>query len=260
MTNLSVTFMTCFFFLLFSIFDDLFGSLNNYNKEHFYNTKYTAVIVEPRQHKALSYVLKNFLSNLSIDWNIIIMHGNKNKEFVDNIIKNDLYMFKYRVTTINLNVDNLTINEYNNLLKSKNFYNNIPTETFLIFQTDSIICEENKYLINKFLKYDYVGAPLGNVNGEVGNGGLSLRKKSKMLEIIDNCPPTGKNEDVYFSFHSCVDVYRPTTEEAKKFSIENMYSDKSFGIHKSWVYLSKDDTNKIKKNCKSLEKLIELNK
>ena len=34
----------------------------------------------------------------------------------------------------NLNVDNLTRNEYSRLLMTKSFYDNIPTETFLIFQ------------------------------------------------------------------------------------------------------------------------------
>lgn len=37
---------------------------------------YTAVIVEPRKHhKALKYVLTNFLENLNSSWNIIVYHG-----------------------------------------------------------------------------------------------------------------------------------------------------------------------------------------
>ena len=43
--------------------------------------------------------------------------------------------------------------------------------------------KENKDIINDFIGFDYVGAPLKC--GLVGNGGLSLRRKSKMLEIID---------------------------------------------------------------------------
>jgi hypothetical protein len=41
--------------------------------------KYTALIIEPRKHKALEFVLKNFLENLSNEWSIIIFHGNLNK-------------------------------------------------------------------------------------------------------------------------------------------------------------------------------------
>ena len=52
------------------------------------SNKYTAVIVEPRKHAALSFVLENFLKNLSNEWNIIIFHGNLNIDFVNNIISN----------------------------------------------------------------------------------------------------------------------------------------------------------------------------
>ena len=63
------------------------------NVEYFEdNTTYTAVIIEPRKHKALQFVLKNFLENLDINWNIIIFHGNLNKEYIENIIDTDLYI------------------------------------------------------------------------------------------------------------------------------------------------------------------------
>ena len=37
-----------------------------------------AVIIEPRQHKALYHVVNNVLSVLPLDWNIRIYHGTKN--------------------------------------------------------------------------------------------------------------------------------------------------------------------------------------
>ena len=41
--------------------------------------KYTAIIVEPREHPALEYVLQNFNDNLSNEWQFILFYGNKNK-------------------------------------------------------------------------------------------------------------------------------------------------------------------------------------
>jgi hypothetical protein len=54
----------------------------------------------------------------------------------------------------------------------------------LIFQLDTLLSEQYKNNIYNFLDYDYVGAPWA-FNHKVGNGGLSLRKKSKMLEILN---------------------------------------------------------------------------
>ena len=46
------------------------------------NNSYTAIIIEPRKHKALSFVLNNVLNNLNDSWNIIVFHGNLNKEYI----------------------------------------------------------------------------------------------------------------------------------------------------------------------------------
>ena len=48
---------------------------------------FTAVIVEPRLHKALELVLLNFNKNLDEQWSFLIFHGNNNKEFISNIIE-----------------------------------------------------------------------------------------------------------------------------------------------------------------------------
>jgi len=184
------------------------------------------------------------------------MYGNKNKDFVANIIDNDLWEYKKRITSKNLNIDNLRIDEYNDLLTSKEFYENIPTEVFLIFQTDSIICNKDPKLLNDFIKYDYVGAPWKD---GVGNGGFSLRRKSKILEIIENCQNKNENEDLFFA-KSCVSSYKPSIEEAKKFSIETLYNNKSFAAHKPWVHLNKTELENTMNQCLPLRKLWELNK
>ena len=232
----------------------IFIKFNNKKEKFENNYKYTAVIVEPREHKALDFVLQNFNDNLSVEWQFIVFHGNKNKEYTEKICKR--IFIPERIKLENLNVDNLTITEYNKLLYSEEFYNKIPTETFLIFQTDTIICSKHKELINKFLDYDYVGAPW--INKNVGNGGLSLRKKSKMLEILNNCNhDDNTNEDIFFS-ESCdkVTINKPTYDDAKLFSIETVNSDKSFGIHKAYNYL---DINTINGWCPEINILNELN-
>jgi len=242
----------------------------NYYKKHegFTNYKYTAVIIEPREHPALEFVLQNFNDNLSDEWGFIIFHGNKNNEYTKKIC--DKIFIPSRIKIINLNIDNLTSSQYSSLFYKNILYDNIPTETFLIFQTDSIICKKHKDLINKFLEYDYVGAPL--LDETVLNGGLSLRKKSKMLELLENCKNNlfideenrFEHEDRVFANYTdrCkpyVKLNKPSFEDAKEFSIEPVYNDKSFGIHKSYYYLDKKKQSKIEEWCPEAIKLREFN-
>jgi len=208
---------------------------------------YSAIIIEFRKHNALQYVLNNFLKNLSNEWNIIIFHGNKNKIFVHDIVNNALSYYQSRITIIHLPYDNMSPREYDKLLINKDtsiIYDNIPTEMFLIFQTDSVIIEKNKDFINEFLNYDYVGAPWTynsyDVAYDVGNGGLSLRRKSKMIEIIEKEDDSRRHlpEDLFFAQSTKTHLNKPNVYEASRFSIENwLGGGVSFGCHKPWFCL-----------------------
>ena len=173
-----------------------------YRKEPFQNNeRYTALIIEPRKHRAFEFVMNNFLTNLDERWNFMVFHGTENELYVNEILTTKFQDQSERITTINLGVPNMTIDEYSALMMSKDFLDKIPTEVFLVFQTDSMICPNFKDNLEKFIPYDYVGAPWTwkhppwrapqeNPTAEdaVGNGGLSLRRKTKMLEILEKCP------------------------------------------------------------------------
>jgi hypothetical protein len=202
---------------------------------------YTAIIVEPRKHKALEYVLNNFTTNLDNKlWKFIIYCSLDNKSFVEDI-KNKLNIEIYIIPICN---SNLTIKDYNYLLTNKKFYEVIPTDIVLIFQTDTLIL--NKDIIYDFLEYDYVGAPWRNER-TVGNGGLSLRNKNKMIEIIEKRGTCNENEDFYFSFPQKynIDIKKPSFEKGMRFSVEQCYHEKSFGIHKVWINLKKEDYDNL---------------
>jgi hypothetical protein len=229
---------------------------------------FTAIIVEPRKHPAFDFVLGNFLDNLDERWSIMVFHGTDNETFVKDIIasKNT-----DRVSIVNTGRSNLTAEEYKAYMISTEFLDKVPTEIFLIFQTDSMICSENKDLLEQFLKYDYVGAPWKELPKEferkgnfVGNGGLSLRRKSKMLEILKKCSvtPSVIPEDVFFSF-ACpgVSIYKPSLENAKEFAIETIYNPKTWGIHAAWKKgnLMNEHVEDIEQQCKGYKLLTELN-
>jgi len=108
--------------LIFILYFCMFHRLDRFENENDTNGMYTAVIVEPRQHKAMELVMKNFTDNLDERWNFIIFHGNQNEEFVRNIINDKLPNQSHRIKLINLNVDNLTSNDYNKLFYDKSLH------------------------------------------------------------------------------------------------------------------------------------------
>ena len=73
--------------------DDIKKQLLDYIPSIFNDTDYTAVIVEPRNHKDLETICKNVIYYLNegssdIKWGLKIYHGNKNKQFVKDFTQN----------------------------------------------------------------------------------------------------------------------------------------------------------------------------
>jgi len=193
-----------------------------------------AVIVEPRQHNDLITILKDYMYFLNIpstnpSWKLQIFHGSNNEKW----LKDKLSRWNH-VTYTNLGVNNLTVPQYSKLLKSSDFWNQIDGEHVLIFQTDSLMLRHG---IEKFMDYDYIGAPW-KVSKEhtlvVGNGGLSLRKKSAMLRVIRDFPDdTSHPEDLYFCKHLLESgANLPPKNIACAFSVETIYHESPLGVHK----------------------------
>lgn len=225
----------------------------------------TAIIIEPRKHNALEYVLQNFYANLDESWSFIIFHGNKNFEYVQEILEKNREIWNLcRFRMIHLHVDDLKKNtEYSSIFYNKDFYHYIPTEIFLVFQTDSLISCKYKHFINYFLQYDYVGAPWDRKN--IGNGGLSLRRKSKMLYLLENYSKYihPDIEDLFFSGHIIPDkniLYKPSAIQARHFSIENILCSESFGIHRVFLHYPEHILIRLENVCPGLLKLRDLYK
>jgi hypothetical protein len=188
-----------------------------------------AVIVEPRAHHNLIPVIKNMMKKVS---NIWVLHGLNNKDMLRTEFKGP--EFKDAIHCIELPVENLSMVQYNCLMTMPEFYEMLPAKHILVFQCDSCIFEKSKVKLEDFYKYDYVGAPF--ITGGVGNGGLSLRRREKMIKITKEYDflPRYKNEDLYF-----YDLLRrgegklPSDDVAAKCFFEHIGSDElPFGAHK----------------------------
>ena len=196
-----------------------------------------AVIIEPRQHPHLSYVIRNVMHFLDDSWGLCIVHGTKNQQFVEEMITDwgDILL-------LNCGVPDLPGDAYAAFKCQVSLWQQLPSEIILTFETDSILRRSG---IEEFLEYDYVGAPwrwswpaIKKTEGIVGNGGLSLRRKSVMLQILaSHRYKPGIPEDVFFSRWLYRDGYHlPPVEKAARFSTETIFEPHSLGLHKAWRY------------------------
>ena len=230
---------------------------------------YTAIIIEPRKHKALEFVLNNILDCLSKEWRVILFHGINNVDYSINIASKLNNLYNDRLNLVQLDVENLNQKTYSKLLATKTIiYDYIDTEYFLIFQTDSIIIKQNSHLMNYFLNqnYDYVGAPWlicgykpTQNRDYIGNGGFSLRKTKTMLNIIEKHEWDENNEwheDLFFT-KRYDDIYaiKPPYDIAKYFCVDEVFSYETMAIHRSWCHSHFESFSKLYPECIILKNL-----
>jgi len=213
-----------------------------------------AIIIEPRNTNLLILVVKNILDKIQ-NIKINIFHGILNKKLLQKNFNKEI--INKNIILTNLNIKNLSVEEYNNYLTIDNFWNNLDGENILVFQIDSFICNYDIDFIKNCNLYGFVGAPVKKWNIPWQNGGLSLRKKSLMIQAIkekkqnENFFP----EDRYFTVVK-KDIVNPAPFKlANQFSVEKFYYEKPFGIHKFWKYLDKSTIIKLINNNKNLSLL-----
>jgi hypothetical protein len=142
-------------------------------------------------------------------------------------------------------LDIKSIKDYNTLLTSIEFWDSLPFDKILIFQHDSGLLRDG---IEEFFEWDYIGAPW-KFQHHGGNGGLSWRSKSAMIECIMQLPwnPRYGNEDVYFSnlLKNMPQFKLAPREVCEKFSCESIYKEGTLGYHAIDKYLTKEECAKI---------------
>ena len=127
----------------------------------------------------------------------------------------------------------------NELLTDPKFWQRVRGEKILLFQIDSVMCSNSPHKITDFLQYDFIGAPwdpswFGPSEHLVGNGGFSLRSRSKILALLALIPYDSRiPEDVWYAqnLHR-VNGSIPSIEIAKTFSVESMYYARPLGVHR----------------------------
>lgn len=190
------------------------------------NTK-CAVIVEGRCVPCFGTIVKLTMHFLGPEWALHVVCTRDNVQYCRNATQT-LPNVSFQL------VDAMKdVRDYNNLLLSLRFWEEMLSgiDTVLIFQTDSFICKRG---IESFLDVDYIGAR--SPCDKVMNGGLSLRRRAKMIELLKlNQPKLFENEDVFFSRL----VQHSSQAKQDSFSLEQREHNGaavSLGVHKLWFY------------------------
>jgi hypothetical protein len=206
-----------------------------------------AAIVENRDID-LEKVMNNHVPFLPKSTNYFLFTSLELKDKYQNILNK----FDINYTIHDVVLDDDTTHGYNLLLTDYGleFWGNfINYDRVLIFQSDSGLLKDG---IEKFLEYDYIGAPYPQFP-YVGNGGLSLRNPKIMHYICANYQ-WGRDcgEDLYFTrtmVNTNIGKLAPI-EIASQFSVESIFKLNTLGYHKPWYYLGEDKWNQIKTQYK----------
>jgi hypothetical protein len=193
-----------------------------------------AVLVETRLLPNLMEIIENHLLFLPEDWDFMVFGGAENDHWFKEHFPGT------RFVGISLIPDPAKL--YNMLLTDKNFWNQIPFDKILLFQHDSRLLRDG---IEEFSEWDFIGAPWKFQN-HGGNGGLSLRSKAAMLDIISSNPPyiypsdDHGNEDVWFCnrMKDHTKWKMAPREVCQKFAVESIYQEGTLGAHAIDKYLT----------------------
>jgi hypothetical protein len=129
-----------------------------------------------------------------------------------------------------------------------------PAEHLLIFQPDSIFCANSPKTVNDFLEWDWIGAPWSKTAQYGGNGGLSLRKISRILDVLGNQSRPhndGALEDLWLTdrLRKLEGAHMPNATISKSFSVESVWDETPLGYHVGWLGVHHeqiwDDENQV---------------
>lgn len=198
------------------------------------NSEKVAVIMDPRYDDLMTGVIRNFMRHLNPHgWNLVVITNNIHQIDIPGVMV--VPISEKRIYYDEAGEPNITIDTYNGILMSREFWEFIPGEHILIFQKDCYMYkmfDESIYLNYAFCGANCVWFTEDNTKQGIAiNGGCSLRKKSEMLDclekiswetIINMFSPKTYNEDIFFTF-ACYLLRKsiPEIDDRCKFAVEH---------------------------------------
>ncbi|KAL9011496.1 MAG: hypothetical protein Q9173_003659 [Seirophora scorigena] len=204
-----------------------------------FNESKVAFLVENRPLPTLAPLMLHFMGVLPQNWRFRFMGSPESVRSVraSRAIRHQVEAGKLDLTHIPSNMTTGGQEQISRFLTTLWLYEKVlqPAEWLLVFQTDSILCANSDGNLDDWLDYDWVGAPWSPDSRYGGNGGLSLRRVSSIIQILRDQIriPNSDPEDVWLTSRL---GHRPGAKVANgsvslTFSGENIYYDKPMGYH-----------------------------
>ena len=192
------------------------------------------VIVERRIHPNLEFILYN-AAYFARGWSIAIVCSDLNIEYIKEILAHNLGAVHLIQTFQGNPPPEVGKNEYNYLLQSSEFYEALPSENLLIMEMDTYL---RKPIPDTIFGYDYVAAPYA-WDESMSGGGLSFRKRSKMLEICSRYNIFEPGQDIYAcKGMKAIGASVASFEESMGYFCESCLNKDPVGLHQWWTFFS----------------------
>ena len=170
-----------------------------------FNASKLALLVEDRPLPILAPLTLQFISVLPPDWRVLFLGSPASLAAINAsaAVRAHARAGKLSLRRIPANMSTAGPEMISRFLTAPWLYEVAvgPAEWLLVFQTDSMLCANSRLHVDGFLDYDWVGAPWSPDSGWGGNGGLSLRRVSLIVDILRNQERANDTEpeDVWLS-------------------------------------------------------------
>ncbi|KAL7267747.1 hypothetical protein RUND412_009651 [Rhizina undulata] len=233
-----------------------------------YNESKVALLIEDRPIAHLAPLMLHFISLVPQDWKFVFMGSDESIKFINNSLPIQAHERSGKLDFVNV-PSNVSVKGQEELsvtmttlwfwefLGARETWNwedpytdeiitgkdgkqrrRPQVEWMLVFQTDSIMCANSKVSLNDWLQYDWVGAPWNIHDRFGGNGGLSLRRLSRIIQVLktEKREPHTSLEDLWLvqRIGLLPGVNMANGSQESHFSVEAVWQDEPMGYHMGW--------------------------
>ncbi|KAK6353125.1 hypothetical protein TWF696_005115 [Orbilia brochopaga] len=246
----------------------------NHRQRSPFNETKVALLVEGRAQPHLTPLLLHYMSVVPPDWRFKFFGSKESVQHLNRsrIVRHHVDDGKLDIALLpkglKMNGQEATSRTFTNL----EFYRDHlkPAEFLLVFQTDAMLCANSGQNLDDWIEYDWVGASW-NVNDKFGgNGGLSIRRVSKIIKILEKQvrQPNSRAEDLWLTerLAQLPGAHMANGTVQMRFSNEMLYQKRPMGFHTGhggdWLYSKVWGTPELRKEmweyCPEIKMMVSM--